>query len=110
MKFPSFSDNYTRDVILMQGLSRKLLLSKKWLQTKKNKQMNHVAQRANNILQKPSPHSGMHWLRFPIRACIDSHPCIWAYMVSGGKQVRFISSKKWFYVIASSNDVIASKF
>jgi hypothetical protein len=48
--------------------------------------MNHVAH--NSILQKPSPHSGMHWLRFPIRACIDSHPCIRAYMDSGGKQVR----------------------
>jgi hypothetical protein len=23
-------------------------------------QMNHVAQRANSILQKPSPHSGIH--------------------------------------------------
>jgi hypothetical protein len=28
MKFPSFIDNYTRDVILMQGLSRKHMLSK----------------------------------------------------------------------------------
>jgi hypothetical protein len=68
--------------------------------------MNHVAQRANSILQKPSPHSGMHWLRFTIRACIDSHSCIPAYMDSEGKQVRFVAIGKWFYVIASSNDVI----
>jgi hypothetical protein len=44
--------------------------------------MNHVAHRANSILQKPSsnsemhwlrlPHSCMHWLGSPILACIDS--------------------------------------
>jgi hypothetical protein len=75
-----------------------------------NNKMNHVAQRANSILQKPSPHLDIHWLRFPIRACIDSHPCIRAYMDSGSKQMHFASSRKWFYVVASSNDVIASKF
>jgi hypothetical protein len=72
--------------------------------------MNHVAHRANSVSQKPSPHSGMHWCRFPIRACIDSHPRIRAYIDSGGKQVQFVSFRNWFHVIASSNDVIASKF
>jgi hypothetical protein len=68
----------------------------KWLKP----EMNHVTHRANSILQKPSPHSGMHWLRFFVRACIDSHPRIRAYMGRGGKQVRFVSFRKWFYVIA----------
>jgi hypothetical protein len=30
-------------------------------------------------------------------------------MDSGGKQVHFVSFRKGFYLIASSNDVIASK-
>jgi hypothetical protein len=58
--------------------------------------MNHVAHRANSILQKPSPHSGMHWLRFSVRACNDSHPSIRAYMDTGGKRVRFVSFRNWF--------------
>jgi hypothetical protein len=60
--------------------------------------------------KSPPPNSGMHWLRFPIRTCIDSHPRIRAYMDSGGKQERFVSFRKWFYVITSWNDVIASTF
>jgi hypothetical protein len=59
-----------------------------------NRWMNHVAHRANSILQKSSPQSGMHWLRFSVRACIDSHPCIRAYTDTGGKQVRFVSFRK----------------
>jgi hypothetical protein len=58
--------------------------SAKMITYKKKKKMNHVGRRANSILQKRSPHSGMHWLGFPIWACIDSHSCIRAYMDSGG--------------------------
>jgi hypothetical protein len=57
-----------------------------WAKKKKN----HVAQRANSILQKPSPHSGMHWLRFSIWACIDSGPRIWSYIDLHCEQVHFV--------------------
>jgi hypothetical protein len=74
------------------------------------KKMNHVAHRANSILQKPSP----------IQESIDPGSSIWACIDSGSPFEHVLTQVwtsafcilfyKWFYIIASSNDVIASKF
>jgi hypothetical protein len=68
--------------------------------------MNHVAHRANSILQKPSPIQACIDPGSSIRACIDSGPPFEHVLT----QVRTSLFYKWFYAIASSNDVIALTF
>jgi hypothetical protein len=80
----------------MYGLLSEKSFSKAMITYKKkeNQKLNHVAHRAKIILQKPSSHSGMHWLRFPIRICIDSGLHIQTCIDSGYEQVDFVSFKK----------------
>jgi hypothetical protein len=70
--------------------------------------MNHVAHRANSILQKPSPIQACIDPGSSIRACIDSGPPFQHVLTHVWTSAFCILFYKWFYVIASSNDVIAS--
>jgi hypothetical protein len=50
----------------MKAFTASILVSCSHIRQKLSKiKMNHVAHRTNSILQNPSPHSGMHWLRSP---------------------------------------------
>ena len=82
----------------------KCLTSNDYIQKKNKKtkkQMNHVAQRANSILQKPSPHSGMHWLSIPHSGMHR--------LREETKKINFWV-KICFYVETSPNDVKTSKY
>jgi hypothetical protein len=70
--------------------------------------MNHIAHRANSILHKPSPIQACIDPGSSIRACIDSG-LPFEHVLTRWTSAFCILFYKWFYVIASSNDVIASK-
>jgi hypothetical protein len=71
--------------------------------------MNHVTHRASSILKKPSPIRECIDPVSPIWACIDSGHPFEHVLTQGWTSAFCILFYKWFYITASSNDLIASK-